>query len=54
MNHFVRCRMCGVEIPAGDCVFAVHKRLIDGVPYRFCCEPHAAAFEKRRRKVEKG
>ncbi len=50
MKSFVKCDMCNVEVPADRCVFATHKRVIDGKEYIFCCVRCAEAFEKRKNK----
>ena len=49
MKTFVKCEMCNAEITADKCVFATHKRVIDGKEYAFCCVHCAEAFEKRKR-----
>lgn len=48
----VTCELCNFEISGEKCVFAVHRRDIDGVQHYFCCEHHADEFERRTR--EKG
>jgi len=52
---FIKCDYCKVAISdeTGKCVFAVHKRVIDGNEYYFCCESHANKFEKEREKKKK-
>jgi len=50
MKTFVKCDMCNVEVPADRCVFATHRRVIDGKEYIFCCVRCAEAFEKRKNK----
>ncbi len=50
MKNFVKCDMCNVEVPADRCVFATHRRVIDGKEYIFCCVRCAEAFEKRKNK----
>jgi len=49
MKTFVKCEMCNAEIPAGKCVFAAHKSVIDGKEYVFCCVRCAEAFEKKKK-----
>ena len=49
MKTFVKCEMCNAEIPAGKCVFAVHKRVIDEKEYVFCCVRCAETFEKKKK-----
>jgi len=48
MKTFVKCETCNVEVPADRCVFATHRRVIDGKEYVFCCVRCAEAFEKKR------
>lgn len=48
MKTFVKCEMCNAEIPADKCVFATHKRVIDGKEYIFCCIHCAGVFESRK------
>ena len=48
MKTFVKCEMCKAEIPADKCVFATHKRVIDGKEYVFCCIRCAEDFEKKK------
>jgi len=52
---FIKCDYCKAEIcdDTGKCVFAIHKRVIDGKEYYFCCESHANRFEKEKRKKKK-
>jgi len=54
-NRFIKCDLCNVEIcdDEGKCAFAIHKRLIDGKEYYFCCETHADSFEKSKKKTKK-
>jgi YHS domain-containing protein len=49
---FVKCDYCkaGISKETEKCVFAVHKRIIDGKEYLFCCEAHADRFEKEKKK----
>jgi len=49
MKTFVKCEMCNEEIPADRCVFATHKRVIDGKEYIFCCVRCAETFERRKK-----
>jgi len=37
MKTFVKCEMCKARVPSGTCVFAIHKRVIDGKEYIYCC-----------------
>lgn len=48
----IKCDLCRADIcdETGRCIFAVHKRIIDGDEYHFCCEAHANRFEKERKK----
>mgnify|MGYP001058421277 CR=1 FL=1 len=51
MSVFVKCRMCGIEIPEGEakkCVFASHKRIIEGKEYVFCCARCAETFKEKK------
>ncbi len=50
MTSFVKCAMCKSEIPGEKCVFAVHRRKVDGKEYYFCCENHAKEFERKSKK----
>jgi len=49
---FIKCDYCKVDIQdkTGKCVFAIHKRVIDGEEYYFCCESHADRFKKEKKK----
>jgi len=49
---FVKCDYCKADIcdKTGKCVFAIHKRVVDGKEYYFCCESHADRFVKERKK----
>ncbi len=49
---FVKCDYCQecISKEAPKCVFAIHKRIIDGKEYQFCCEAHADRFEKESKK----
>jgi len=51
-STFIRCDYCKIDIcdETGKCVFAIHKRVIDGTEYYFCCERHADKFEKEKKK----
>ncbi len=56
MNTMViKCDLCKVDIcgESGACVFAVHKRVIDGKEYRFCCRAHADRFEREKKGKKK-
>jgi len=50
MKTFVKCEMCDVEVPADKCLFATHKRIIEGNEYLFCCVRCAEAFEMKKKK----
>jgi len=54
-NAFIKCELCNVEIcdDKGKCAFAIHKRVVDGKEYYFCCEAHADSFEKSKKKTKK-
>ena len=49
---FMKCTYCKVDIggKSEKCVFAMHKRIINGVEYTFCCENHADNFQKEKKK----
>lgn len=47
---FIKCEMCNTKVPADKCVFAVHKRIIDGKEYVFCCVRCAEVFEKSKKR----
>jgi len=49
MKTFVKCEMCNAEIPADGCVFATHKKVIDGKKYVFCCVRCAETFKRRKK-----
>jgi YHS domain-containing protein len=46
---FNKCAVCNVEIGGKKCVFAVHKRIVNGEEYYFCCESHADEFERKHK-----
>jgi YHS domain-containing protein len=52
---FIKCDYCkaGISKEAEKCVFAVHRRVIDGKEYLFCCEAHADRFEKEKKRKKK-
>jgi len=52
---FIKCDYCKVDISdeTGKCVFAVHRRVIDGREHYFCCEAHADRFEKEKKEKKK-
>ncbi|MFQ5711766.1 MAG: transcriptional regulator [Candidatus Geothermarchaeales archaeon] len=55
MSKFIRCGVCEeceVEIPPLECVFAVHKRVIDGEEHLFCCERCADEYERRVKHIK--
>ena len=37
MKTFVKCEICNAETPADRCIFAIHKRVIEGKEYTYCC-----------------
>ncbi|MGQ9788015.1 MAG: hypothetical protein ACUVQM_01680 [Candidatus Hadarchaeaceae archaeon] len=45
MKDFIRCELCQAEIQGEKCAFAVHRKVIGGKEYYFCCENHAKRFE---------
>jgi len=49
MSRFVKCALCEVEVTAGKCLFAIHRRVIDGKEYFFCCACLAEEAEKKRK-----
>jgi YHS domain-containing protein len=49
MKTFVKCKMCKARVPADTCVFAIHKKVIEGKEYIFCCKRCAEDFEKRKK-----
>ena len=48
MKTFVKCEMCDAEIPTEKCVFAAHKKVLDGKEHVFCCLRCAENFEKSK------
>ena len=48
MKTFVKCKMCKARVPSDTCVFAIHKRVIEGKEYIFCCIRCAEDFEKKK------
>ncbi|MEM2924728.1 MAG: hypothetical protein QXJ68_03455 [Methanocellales archaeon] len=46
----MKCELCQVELPTEKCIFALEKRVIDGIEYTFCCIHCADQFEKSKRK----
>lgn len=52
---FIKCDYCKVDFcdETGKCVFAIHKRVIHGREYRFCCKAHADKFEKEEKEKKK-
>jgi len=46
----VKCELCDVKISCEECMFAAHKRTIDGKEHYFCCKRHANEFERKRKK----
>ena len=44
----VKCKICNAEISEEKCVFTIHKRVIDGEEYHFCCELNAKEFQLKR------
>jgi len=49
MKTFVKCETCNAKIPTDKCVFAIHKRVIDGKEYIFCCIRCAEAFKRKEK-----
>lgn len=51
----IKCDLCKTDIcdEPRACVFAVHKRVIDGKEYHFCCEVHADRFEREMKRKKK-
>jgi len=49
MSRFVKCELCEVEVAAGKCLFAIHRRVIDGKEHFFCCACLAEEAEKKRK-----
>jgi YHS domain-containing protein len=51
----IKCDLCKTDIcdKSGACVFAVHKRVIDGKEYHFCCQAHADRFEREKKGKKK-
>jgi len=37
MKIFVKCEMCNAETYPDKCVFATHKKVIEGKEYLYCC-----------------
>ena len=52
---FIKCDYCRADIrdETGKCVFAIHKRVIDGIEYHFCCASHAERFEREKKKKKR-
>jgi len=46
----VKCELCDVKISGEECMFAAHKRIVDGKELYFCCKRHADEFERKRKK----
>jgi len=49
MSTFVKCELCDVDVPADKCLFAIHRRVIDGKEHFFCCAYLAEKAEKKRK-----
>jgi len=49
MKNFVKCEICNAEIPADKCVFATHKKTIEGKEYVFCCVRCAETFKRKKK-----
>jgi YHS domain-containing protein len=49
---FLKCDYCKAEVndKTGKCVFAIHKRVIGGKEYYFCCKSHADKFVEKKEK----
>jgi len=52
MKTFVKCEMCNAEVPADRCVFATHKKVIDGKEYIFCCPTMQRKFIFNRTAID--
>jgi YHS domain-containing protein len=52
---FIKCDYCkaGISNKTEQCVFAIHKQIINGKEYHFCCEAHADRFKKEKKKKKK-
>ncbi|MFQ6050980.1 MAG: TRASH domain-containing protein [Candidatus Hydrothermarchaeota archaeon] len=46
------CEFCSKEILPEDCLFALHKKIIDDKEYVFCCSICLEAFEKKEKGVK--
>jgi YHS domain-containing protein len=42
-----KCAICNMDVTGEKCVFATHKRIVDGKEYYFCCEHHANEFTSK-------
>jgi len=52
MKTFVKCETCNAKIPADKCVFATHKRVIDGKEHVYCCIVMQRKHMRRRFKKQ--
>jgi len=46
---FQKCESCQVKLPAGKCIFATYRKVINGREYIFCCKLCADRFEEKVR-----
>ncbi len=46
------CELCGKEISPEDCLFAMHKKVIDDKEYVFCCSICLESFKKKEEEVK--
>ena len=52
MKSFVKCEMCTAETPTDKCVFATHKKVIEGKEYTFCCPTMRRKFMFNRTAID--
>jgi len=50
---FTKCKLCDTEIESERCIFAVHRKVINGREYYFCCPHCADEFERNQAKQDK-
>jgi hypothetical protein len=43
----IKCELCNKEILEESCVFALHKRIIEGEEHCFCCKLHGDKFDEK-------
>ena len=48
----IKCEICEVSIPKEKCVFAIHKKTVNGKEHVFCCAHYGDEFEKKHPKAE--